>query len=194
MQTNLTIFASGTGSNAQKIIEYFKAHPSISVGLIVCNNPAAGVLDIARDNNIDTLIIERNRFFQGDAYLPELKDTDIIILAGFLWKIPGGLIRAFPDKIINIHPALLPKYGGKGMYGSNVHKAVLENQEKESGITIHLVDEEYDHGRHLFQAKCAVNREDCADRLAQRIHLLEHKHFAKVIEDYVKELQATSLQ
>lgn len=184
-QINIAIFASGAGSNAKKIIEHFHDHPSIRVALIVCNKPGAGVISIAAENNIPVLLIEKERFFRGDAYADELKKhgTGFIVLAGFLWKIPSALIRSFSGKIINIHPALLPSYGGKGMYGHFVHEAVINNKEKESGISIHYVDELYDHGQIIFQAKCPVMENDTADTLAQRIHQLEHKHFPQVIED-----------
>jgi formyltetrahydrofolate-dependent phosphoribosylglycinamide formyltransferase len=184
-QTRLAIFASGTGSNAQKIIEHFLNHPAVKVVLIVCNNPEAGVLKIAEKESIPALIIEKEKFFRGDAYIKELeeKKIDWIVLAGFLWKVPGSLIKAYRDKIINIHPALLSKYGGKGMYGAAVHEAVISAGEKESGITIHYVDELYDHGKIIFQAKCPVTENDTAETLAQRIHALEHEHYPKVIEE-----------
>lgn len=181
----IAVFASGAGSNAAKIIEHFKNHVSAKVSVIVCNNPEAGVLKIAAKEKIPALIIERERFIRGDAYIKELKEKkiDLIVLAGFLWKIPGSLIKAFRDKIINIHPALLPKYGGKGMYGSAVHEAVIAAKEKESGISIHYVDELYDHGKIIFQAKCHVLENDTPDSLAQRIHGLEHEHYSKMIEE-----------
>ncbi|HEX8278813.1 MAG TPA: formyltransferase family protein, partial [Segetibacter sp.] len=152
----IAIFASGAGSNAKKIIEHFKGNDSIVVKLIVCNKPGAGVIQIAADNNIDVLILERERFFKGDGYVEELHkwSIDFIVLAGFLWKIPETIIENFRNRIINIHPALLPKYGGKGMYGSKVHEAVIASGETESGITIHYVDEHYDNGDIIFQAKC----------------------------------------
>ncbi len=150
----IAIFASGAGSNAQKIIEYFTNHATIQVALVVCNKPGAGVLAIAASHGVPTLLIEKEPFFRGDGYVDELKKAgiDYIILAGFLWKIPSVLIQAYPDKIINIHPALLPKWGGKGMYGQFVHEAVIAAQDAESGITVHMVDEIYDHGQTLFQA------------------------------------------
>ncbi|MDR0794089.1 MAG: phosphoribosylglycinamide formyltransferase [Chitinophagaceae bacterium] len=189
MKLNIAVFASGAGSNAKKIMEYFEKSLSIRVALIVSNKPNSGVLKIAGENNIPFLIIEKEKFFRGDAYLPELKNAQIhyIVLAGFLWKIPEKLIAAFPHKIINIHPALLPKYGGKGMYGHFVHEAVIANKEKQSGITIHLADEQYDHGKHLFQAVCAVSDNDTPDSLAEKIHQLEHEHFAREIENYIFE-------
>ena len=184
---HIAIFASGAGSNAKKIIAYFKDHPQISVSLIVSNKPDAGVLGIAKENKINTIIIEKERFFKGDAYINELSSANInfIVLAGFLWKIPTTLINAYPNQIINIHPALLPKYGGKGMYGHFVHEAVINAKEKESGITIHYVDEKYDHGSTIFQATCAVEENDSADDLANRIYALEHQHFACIIEQCI---------
>jgi len=184
LTTTLAIFASGAGSNAQKIIDHFRQSAHITISLIVCNKPGAGVLSIASKENIPSILIDKEKFFRGNAYTDELKENRInfIILAGFLWKIPSALIKAYPGKIINIHPALLPKYGGKGMYGSHVHEAVINAKEKESGITIHYVDEHYDHGDAIFQATCNVLENDTAESLAQRIHLLEHEHYPRVIE------------
>ncbi len=184
----IAIFASGKGSNAEKIINYFKGDGKIRVRLIVCNKPGAGVIKIAEDAHIPVLIIEKEQFFRGGGYINELKDAgiDFIVLAGFLWKIPQALIEVYHNKIINIHPALLPKYGGKGMYGSKVHEAVIAAGEKESGITIHYVDEHYDNGDVIFQATCPVSAEDTPDSLAQKIHQLEHEHFARVIEECVR--------
>lgn len=185
--TSIALFASGAGSNAQKIMEHLKGHNEIRVELVVCNKPGAGVIQLAEKAGVPVLIIEKERFFRGDHYLPVLNEMGIsfIVLAGFLWKIPSGLIQAFPQGIINIHPALLPKYGGKGMYGSHVHEAVIAHRETESGITIHYVDEHYDHGATIFQAKCSVEEFDTADTLAQKIHALEHTHFPKVVESTV---------
>ena len=191
----IAIFASGAGSNAEKIIVSSPAFLSREKGeaeigvknnwkvaLIVCNKPGAGVLNIAAKHNIPTLIIEKERFFNGDNYLSELQKNkiDFIVLAGFLWKIPTALIQAYPKKIINIHPALLPKHGGTGMYGSKVHEAVIAAGEKESGITIHYVDELYDHGEIIFQARCSVAANETAETLAQKIHALEHTHYPAV--------------
>ena len=186
--TRIAIFASGAGSNAQKIIDHFRDSDRIKVSLVVCNKPGAGVLQIAAKEEIPSLVIEKEKFFRGNAYTDELKEAgiDFIILAGFLWKIPAALIRAYPGKIINIHPALLPAYGGKGMYGHHVHQAVIDHQEKESGITIHYVDEQYDHGDIIFQAKCPVLESDTADSLAGRIHQLEHQHYPAVIEQLLQ--------
>jgi len=185
---SIAIFASGAGSNAQKIIDRFRGDHSVQISLIVCNNPAAGVLNIAARENIPTLLIEKKRFMDGDHYLDELreKQVDFIILAGFLWKIPLGIINAYPQKIVNIHPALLPKYGGKGMYGSKVHQAVIDAKENESGITIHYVDEIYDHGKIILQATCPVTKEDTPDTLAAKVHALEHIHYPAIIADLFK--------
>lgn len=184
----IAIFASGAGSNAKKIIEYFQEHPVISIKLIVCNKPAAGVIQIAADFDIPVLLIEKDRFFRGDGYMDELQkfSIDFIVLAGFLWKIPDVLIHHYRNKIINIHPALLPKYGGKGMYGAKVHEAVIAAGETESGITIHYVDEHYDNGDVIFQAKCSVHNNDTAETLAEKIHHLEHENFARVVEECVQ--------
>jgi len=187
---NLVIFASGAGSNAQQIIDYFSDLKFGKIVLIVCNKPGAGVISIAEKENIPVLQIEKERFFKGDGYSPELKkiSTDLIVLAGFLWKIPQTLINAYPRRIINIHPALLPKYGGKGMYGQYVHEAIINAGEIESGITIHYVDEHYDNGDIIFQTACPVLEMDTPDTLAQRIHKLEHLHYPVVIGELLKKL------
>ena len=185
----IAIFASGTGTNAEKIIEYFRSRSSnIEVALIVCNKPSAGVLAIAEKEHIPSLLINKEKFFEGNGYADELKtaDIDFIVLAGFLWKIPSILIQAYPNKIVNIHPALLPKYGGKNMYGNRVHESVITAREKETGITIHYVDEQYDHGRTIFQATCPVMVNDTPDTLAKRVHTLEHEYYPKVIERCLK--------
>ena len=173
---NIAIFASGAGSNAKKIIEHFCNSKTISVALILCNRHGAGVFKIAAENHIPAILIEKEKLFRGDGYTQELEKARItfIVLAGFLWKVPNTLIQAYPGKIVNIHPALLPKYGGKGMFGNHVHDAVIAAGESESGITIHFVDEFYDHGKHIFQAKCPVLAGDTPEKLAQRIHELEH--------------------
>ncbi len=204
MSINIAIFASGAGSNAEKIIAYtsrfIPARPingeeksddgksPIKVSLIVCNKPGAGVLDIAKKNNIPAILLDKEKFFRGDAYVNELKEAniDFIVLAGFLWKIPAALVRAYSGKILNIHPALLPKYGGKGMYGHFVHEAVIASGDRESGITIHVVDELYDHGHHIFQAFCPVLPGDTPDTLAARIHALEHNNYPRVIEEFIR--------
>ena len=184
----IAIFSSGTGSNAKKIIDHLeslkdKAVSTAIVSLIVCNKPEAGVLKIAEENNIPTLLIEKEKFFRGNAYIDALKPAgvDFIVLAGFLWKIPVALIRAFHEEMINIHPALLPKYGGKGMYGNFVHEAVIANKEKESGITIHYVDEVYDHGQIILQATCLVAEDETPESLAKKVQVLEHRHFPPAV-------------
>lgn len=190
----LAIFASGRGSNAERIIDYFRQadhrinQRAVVVALIVSNKPRAGVLDIALRENIPTLLIEKENFFRGSHYLDELRvhRIDFLVLAGFLWKIPPELIRAYPDRIINIHPALLPAYGGKGMYGQAVHEAVVNAKEKESGITIHYVDELYDHGKIILQARCSVSPEDNAVTLAQKIHALEYEYYPPAISEWIE--------
>ena len=183
----IAVFASGTGTNTQKIIEHFRNSIIARVTLVVCNKPGAGVLSISANAQIPTLLIESERFFRGDAYLPVFKEyeVDMIVLAGFLWKIPVPLIAAYPEKIINIHPALLPKYGGKGMYGNKVHEAVIAAGEAESGISIHFVNEIYDDGRMILQVSCPVLTGDNAESLATRIHALEHYHYPRVIEKLI---------
>lgn len=184
---NIAVFASGAGSNAQKLITHFKQSALARVTMVVCNKKNAGVLTIAESEGINTLLIEKQRFAHGDAYLPELKESDIhfIVLAGFLWKIPSALVQAYPRRIVNIHPALLPKFGGKGMYGQYVHEAVLQAGEVESGITIHYVDEHYDNGDTIFQTACPILPGDTPETIAQRIHQLEHLHYPRVVEEVV---------
>ena len=184
----IAIFSSGTGSNAKKIIEHLtslkeKGIATAIVSLIVCNKPGAGVLKIAEENSIPALLIEKEKFFRGNSYTDELKaaSIDFIVLAGFLWKIPVTLIKAFHGKMINIHPALLPKYGGKGMYGNFVHEAVIANKEKASGITIHYVDEVYDHGQIILQATCLVSEDETPESLAKKVQVLEHRHFPAAV-------------
>jgi formyltetrahydrofolate-dependent phosphoribosylglycinamide formyltransferase len=188
---NVAIFASGAGSNAQKIIDHFKDHKHIKIALIVCNKPGAGVLDIANREQIPALIIDKEKFFRGNGYVDKLKQQgiDFIVLAGFLWKIPVSIIQAYPQRIINIHPALLPNYGGKGMYGRFVHEAVIAAKDSESGISIHFVDELYDHGQLIFQARCTIEPGDTPDMLAQKIHALEHTHYPLIVEKVINELQ-----
>ena len=184
----IAIFSSGTGSNAKKIIDHLtslkeKGISTAIVSLIVCNKPGAGVLDIAASYNIPSIIIDKEKFFRGNAYVDELRDAniDFIVLAGFLWKIPAALIKAFHSKMINIHPALLPKYGGKGMYGRFVHEAILANKEKESGITIHYVDDVYDNGQIILQATCVVADDDTPETLEKKVQVLEHRHFPAAV-------------
>ena len=184
MNKNVAIFASGEGSNAQNIIDYFKTSKNIRIALVVSNKSTANVLNRAKENNIPTLILERTSFFESNNVIDKLKNAniDLIVLAGFLWMVPENLVKAFPNKIANIHPSLLPKFGGKGMYGMNVHKAVIAAKEKESGITIHFVNEEYDKGKIISQHACDVLENDSAEDLVKKIHLLEHEFFPKAIE------------
>jgi phosphoribosylglycinamide formyltransferase 1 len=180
----LAIFASGSGSNAQKIIQYFEQHQNITVSLVVSNKPDAKVLSIAQAHHIDTLIINRTDFYHSEQILQvfENKKINFIVLAGFLWLIPIYIVKAFPKKIVNIHPALLPKYGGKGMFGHHVHEAVKAANETESGMTIHYVNEHYDEGDIIFQSKCVLSEKDSAEDIAAKVLALEHEHFARVIE------------
>ena len=212
---HVAIFASGAGSNAKKIIEYFEHSTQIKISLIVCNVPTAGVLNIAKEKGIPTLLINKTEF-ANTGYVESLRNADIhfIVLAGFLWKVPSILVKAFQPAvltkafqptvsenivtnnintiankvkgIINIHPALLPKYGGKGMYGAHVHEAVIAAGEKESGISIHWVNENYDEGDIIFQAKCSIDTNETPETLANKIHALEHAHFAPTIERLLK--------
>ena len=186
---NIAIFASGNGSNAQNIIEHFNKTDIARVKTIICNKPNAYVLERARTLGIQTIVLPREELVSPtpEALLSILAEhsTDYIVLAGYLLKIPSALVDAYPKRIINIHPALLPKFGGKGMYGNHVHQAVLDSRETHSGITIHLVDAQYDNGTHLFQTTCPVFGNDTPDSLATRIHSLEKEHFPTVIEKYI---------
>lgn len=180
----IAIFASGSGSNAENIANYFSNNADVEVSLILTNNANAFVLERAKKLGIKSFVFSKSDFSNTDQIVQKLQENDInwIVLAGFLLKIPQNLINAFPNKIINIHPALLPKYGGKGMYGDKVHQAVLENKESESGITIHYVNEHYDEGKIIFQAKCKVEATDTFEDVASKIHELEYKHFPEVVE------------
>lgn len=190
MAHNLIILASGAGSNAQAIIDFFRDDPSVKIALIACNKPGAGVLQIAAKEGIPTLLIEKEPFFRGHAYIKELSalQPSLIVLAGFLWKLPSALINAFPGRIINIHPALLPKYGGKGMYGHFVHEAVKAAGDTQTGITIHEVDERYDHGSHIFQALTPVSPDDTPATIAKKVQQLEHQHYPRVIRNLLNQL------
>ncbi len=183
MSKNIAIFASGSGSNAERIVEYFSDSKEINVKLFLCNNPEAGVIQRAERLNIPLVMFNRQQFKSGEV-VDILKENQIdwVILAGFLWLVPKNVVEAFPNKIINIHPALLPKFGGKGMYGHFVHEAVVENKETESGITIHLVNEHYDEGAIIFQASYPVVPTDTPEDVAKKGQVLEHKHFPEVIE------------
>lgn len=183
----IAIFASGSGSNAENIANYFKDNPVAEVVLLLTNKADAYVLERAKKLAIESVVFSSEQLKSGELVnLLKNKGIDFIVLAGFLLKIPENLIAAFPNKIINIHPALLPKYGGKGMYGDAVHKAVVVNKEKESGITIHYVNEHYDEGTIIFQAKCKVSETDTYEEVAYKIHQLEYEHFPRVIEQILE--------
>ena len=184
----IVILASGSGSNAENIIAFFKENPSVEVSAVLTNKRFAKVLDRCERLNVPAFYFNRKAFVGSDAVVRLLKSLapDLIVLAGFLWKIPENIIEAFPNKLINIHPALLPKYGGKGMYGSHVHQAVKDNSETETGITIHYVNEHYDEGAIIFQAKTPVEPSDNADTIAEKVHQLEYEHFPKVIEKLIR--------
>jgi phosphoribosylglycinamide formyltransferase 1 len=184
----LAIFASGSGTNAENIIKHFQIRPGISVSCILTNNADAFVIQRARKYEIPVMVFSREDLYQTGKVLNYLilNKIDWIVLAGFLWLVPAPLIDSFPSKIINIHPALLPQYGGKGMYGDRVHKAVVENHDKKSGITIHFVNHEYDKGNIIFQATCPVEPADTPESLAAKVHDLEYKHFPRVIEEIVR--------
>ena len=182
-QKHIAIFASGKGSNALAIIDYFKGNDTIKVALIVTNKKDAGVIQIAKENRIPFDIVSPKEL-QDEEILDMLDvyEIDLIVLAGFLLLVPAFLVKAYPNKIINIHPALLPAHGGKGMYGSRVHEAVLANKDVETGITIHYVNEHYDEGEYIAQFRCHVEPDDNIETLAAKVHQLEHEHYPKVIE------------
>lgn len=189
VRIKLALLASGSGTNAENISLHFKNHPDIEVSLIASNKKDAFVLERAQKLNVDCYTFNRKEMEEGDlvAYLLK-KGIDFIVLAGFLLRIPAHLIKAFPNRIINIHPALLPNYGGKGMFGMHVHQAVKEAGDNESGISIHYVNEHYDEGQILFQAKCPVSTSDSAEDIAEKVHTLEYAHFPKVIEQAIRKV------
>lgn len=180
----IVIFASGSGSNAENLIKFFHNRDNASVIQVLTNNPHAKVLDRCKKLKVSALSFNRIAFTEREDVLNVLKSSkpDLIVLAGFLWKFPENIINAFPNKVINVHPALLPKFGGKGMYGNHVHEAVVANKETETGITIHYVNEHYDDGAIIFQAKCKVEKDDTPQDVAAKIHELEMEHFPKVVE------------
>ncbi|MGN5955277.1 phosphoribosylglycinamide formyltransferase [Sphingobacterium lactis] len=188
MKKRIAIFASGSGSNAQKIMEHFKYADNAEVALVLSNNPEAYVLQRADNFEIPTHVFDKHSFYQTDEVVDLLKrlEIDIVVLAGFLWLVPENLLKAFPNKIINIHPALLPKFGGKGMYGDRVHKAVLSAGEEEHGITIHFVNENFDEGEIIYQAKFRIEPGDTLEILKFNGQQLEHQHYPKVIENLLK--------
>ncbi len=185
----IVIFASGSGTNAENLIKFFHNSDNASVIQVLTNNPHAKVLDRAKKLNVSALSFNRIALSKTDDVLNILRASkpDLIVLAGFLWKFPEFILNEFPNKVINVHPALLPKFGGKGMYGMHVHKAVVENKETETGITIHYVNENYDEGAIIFQAKCEVTPTDTADDVAAKIHELEMEHFPKVVKELLNE-------
>ncbi len=187
---NIAIFASGNGTNAERIIKYFSDMKSVDIQLVLSNNPHAGVLKRAEKLGVETFVFNRDTFRNTSTIIDILraKKIDLLVLAGFLWLVPSNILDAFSNRIINIHPALLPKYGGKGMYGRHVHEAVIEANEKESGITIHYVNEKYDDGQIIFQKSFEIDEDETPDSLAAKIHVLEHQHFPKVIEDLIGKL------
>lgn len=183
----LAIFASGSGTNAEEIMKRFQKHTSIKVVLLLSNNPEAYALERAKKFGVATQVFNRAQFRDSDTVLNWLRQAEVthVILAGFLWLVPSSLVKAYPHHILNIHPALLPKFGGKGMYGSFVHEAVKAQGEKETGITIHEVNEKYDEGKVVFQASCPVVPNDTPETIAQKVHQLEYAHFPAVIEKWV---------
>lgn len=187
---HIAIFASGAGSNAQRIIQHFASSPTVSVTLVLCNRKNAGVFDIAKKENIPAIYLPKSEFEQVDnlLHLLEKQAIQFIVLAGFLLKIPAPLVRAFPNAIVNIHPSLLPKFGGHGMYGHAVHEAVHKSNETESGITIHYVNEQYDEGQIIFQAKTPILPIDSAHDIEQKVRNLESIHFAPQIEKIIDHL------
>jgi phosphoribosylglycinamide formyltransferase-1 len=180
----IAVLASGAGSNAKKIIEHFANSNKARVALVACNKPNAGVLDIANVHHIETFIVNKQNFIESDVFLNELhrNNIDFVVLAGFLWQVPVHLVHAFPNKIVNIHPALLPKYGGKGMYGHFVHEAVHKNKETQTGITIHWVNENYDEGAIIFQSSVTLADGETPESIEEKVRALELMHYSSVID------------
>jgi phosphoribosylglycinamide formyltransferase-1 len=191
VKKRIAIFASGSGSNAQKIMEHFKRSTEAEVALVLTNNPESYVLQRADSFEIPSHIFDRQEFYQTDEVLDLLKnlDIDLIVLAGFLWLIPQNLLKEYPGRIINIHPALLPKFGGKGMYGDNVHKAVIAAGETEGGITIHYVNEHYDEGEFIYQAKYRIEKDDNLEMIKFKGQQLEHLHYPRVVEMLIRKIK-----
>lgn len=188
----IAVFASGSGSNAERFFEYFKDSPLAEIGLLCCNNPEAFVLERARKHGVKTALFTNLEIKEGTPVLRKLQEEriDFIVLAGFLRLIPAQLVEAYPNRIVNIHPALLPRWGGKGMYGMRVHEAVKEAGEVETGISIHFVNNRYDEGGIIFQASCPVTEKDTPASIAEKIHLLEHRHYPRVVEEVIRPLAA----
>jgi phosphoribosylglycinamide formyltransferase-1 len=193
---NIAIFASGSGTNAENIITYFSTRNTAKVALVLSNKRDSFVLERAAKHNIRSVFFDRKEFYVSGKVLRYLLlyKIDFIVLAGFLWLVPPGILELYENRVINIHPALLPRYGGKGMFGDSVHKAVIGNHEKESGISIHYVNEAYDQGDIIFQARCKVEASDTPESLAKRIHSLEYQYYPKVIEDLVEKLPEFSVK
>lgn len=191
LKKRIAIFASGSGSNAQKIMEHFKKHPDAEVAIVLTNNPEAYVLQRADNFEIPSHIFDRHEFYQTNQVIDLLKnlDIDLVVLAGFLWLVPADLLKAFPNKIINIHPALLPKFGGKGMYGDRVHKSVMEAGEEESGITIHFVNEKFDEGEIIHQSRFHIEKDDDLEMVKFKGQQLEHLHYPRVVEQLLKKMK-----
>ncbi|KQR70666.1 phosphoribosylglycinamide formyltransferase [Pedobacter sp. Leaf176] len=191
MKKRIAIFASGSGSNAQKLMEHFKRSTDIEIALVLTNNAEAYVLQRADNFEIPSHIFDKHEFYKTDDVIDLLKnlDIDFIVLAGFLWLIPKNLIAAYPGRIINIHPSILPKFGGKGMYGDHVHNAVLAADEPEGGITIHYVDENYDEGEYIYQAKYKIDKNDNLEMVKFKGQQLEHLHYPRIVESIVKKIK-----
>ncbi|WP_165044032.1 phosphoribosylglycinamide formyltransferase [Dysgonomonas sp. ZJ709] len=187
--TKIAIFASGSGTNAENIAKYFEGNSNIEISLIVSNKKDAFVHERAKTLGIESVTFSKNEFENTNEVVNYLRDKhiDFIVLAGFLLKVPDNILKAYPNKIVNIHPALLPKHGGKGMYGDNVHKAVVQAGDTESGITIHYINENYDEGGVIFQAKCQVGKDDTYEDVAKKVHILEYTHFPIIIESILKD-------
>jgi phosphoribosylglycinamide formyltransferase-1 len=187
MKKRVAVFASGNGTNAEKIFDYFKDNAQIEVALLLSNKASAGVLEKAKRYRIPSLVFNRADFYHSDVVLQQLqaKRIDLVVLAGFMWLVPEQLVKAFPDKIVNIHPSLLPNFGGKGMYGMHVHEAVRAANENETGITIHFVNQHYDEGSIISQFACSIEPNDSALEIAKKVQLLEHENYPKVIEELV---------
>lgn len=188
--SRIAIFASGSGTNAENLIRYFRTKGIAKVELVLCNVPGAGVISRAKSSGVETMVFTREEFYHSDRIVVLLKDReiDLVVLAGFLWLVPEPLLETFQGRVVNIHPALLPRYGGKGMYGKYVHQAVIESGDTESGITIHHVNQAYDDGDTIFQATCPVEPGDTPETLAARIHALEYKHFPVVVTKLLEQL------
>ncbi|MBY0543771.1 MAG: phosphoribosylglycinamide formyltransferase [Sphingobacteriaceae bacterium] len=191
MKKRIAIFASGSGSNAQKLMEHFKRNPDIEVALVLTNNSDAYVLQRADSFEIPSHVFDKHEFYKTDNIIDLLKNLgiDLIVLAGFLWLIPNNLIQEYPNRIINIHPAILPKFGGKGMYGDFVHKAVMEAEEPEGGITIHYVNENYDEGEYIYQAKYRIEKDDNLEMVKFKGQQLEHLHYPRIVESILKKMK-----